>query len=339
MKSHSPPPVPSASSVRPSPLFAYDGFHHYLPIPDDLFRAGIYVTSAGRGVVHPGECYPPAPHPQLYQFKWSEGRILPEFSFILITSGTGMFESRATGQIPIGAGMAILLFPGTWHRYQPDPDVGWTEQWIQFNGEFVHRLWEQKMIAPERAVLRPAELRAVQSVLERLLNQIHIDSYSNSLFHSMQALSVLTLALCDAPVASSAWPKTPPKAPKDPLVAAALDIIWTRSHQVLSVEDVAALLGVNRRTLERRMAATLGRSVLDEIISCRFSRAERLLRETELPIKTVVSLAGFGSVESLRQVFVKRTQLPPAEYRRHLTRPLKNRGDGQGENILPTISP
>ena len=63
------------------------------------------------------------------------------------------------------------------------------------------------------------------------------------------------------------------------------------------------------------MSAVMGRSVLDEIIRCRFSRAERLLRETQLPIKTVVALAGFGSAENLRHVFLSRTKLSPSEYR------------------------
>ena len=61
-----------------------------------------------------------------------------------------------------------------------------------------------------------------------------------------------------------------------------------------------------------------GRSVLDEIIRCRFSRAERLLRETDLPLKTIVNLAGFGSFENLRQAFIARTGLAPAAYRTRL---------------------
>ncbi len=38
------------------------------------------------------------------------------------------------------------------------------------------------------------------------------------------------------------------------MIAAARDIIWTRSHKVFSVTDVFEALGVERRTLERRFA-------------------------------------------------------------------------------------
>jgi transcriptional regulator GlxA family with amidase domain len=66
------------------------------------------------------------------------------------------------------------------------------------------------------------------------------------------------------------------------------------------------------------MLAGRGHSVLDEIIQCRFTRAERLLRETSLPLKTIVDLAGFGSPENMRQVFLARVKLSPLDYRRQV---------------------
>ena len=71
----------------------YDGFFHYLPVTDNAIRWGIYVTGAGRGVVAPGQRYPPASHPSLYRLDWQRGRTLAEFQMILITDGRGVFES------------------------------------------------------------------------------------------------------------------------------------------------------------------------------------------------------------------------------------------------------
>src|SRR2546423_781954 len=96
-----------------------ESFHHYLPIPDSLFHSGIYVTSAGLGIVHPGEEYPPAQHPSLYHFTWNDGRTLPEFSLLMVSDGCGIFESREAGRLPVEAGTVILIFPGVWHRYRP----------------------------------------------------------------------------------------------------------------------------------------------------------------------------------------------------------------------------
>ncbi|HEY8902439.1 MAG TPA: hypothetical protein VIM48_01950, partial [Chthoniobacterales bacterium] len=61
--------------------------HHYLPIDDELMRSGFYVTSVGHSAVPAGSSYPPVTHPSLYDFRWEDGRVLPEFSLMIITSG------------------------------------------------------------------------------------------------------------------------------------------------------------------------------------------------------------------------------------------------------------
>ncbi len=283
---------------------------------DELLRSGAYVTSAGRRGVKAGEPYPPDQHPSLYHFNWATGRTLPEFGLLLVTQGQGLFETRKTGKVALASGQAIVLFPGVWHRYRPDPMTGWSERWVQFNGTFIHTLLEQKLITPETAVLRPLNPIAVAHSLDRVIDDVHRDPSVNSLHLSLLALGALGLAI-DHPLAAQ-----PPKAKRsdggstnDPLVERALDYIWTRNHKVLSVSDVAAAVGTTRRTLERRMVSANGRSVLEEIVRCRFSRAERLVRETTLPIKSIVELAGFGSMENLRHAFVSRTRLSPRAYR------------------------
>ncbi|MEJ0001222.1 MAG: AraC family ligand binding domain-containing protein [Verrucomicrobiota bacterium] len=129
-------------------------FHHYLPIAEKLFHDGFYVTGAGCEQSAPGATYPPRKHPALYQFTWAEGRIYPEFGIVLITEGKGVFESKEMGRRTLQAGQVILLFPGIWHRYRPDPGTGWTEKWIQFNGEFAHRLLDHGILSTTRRSCR-----------------------------------------------------------------------------------------------------------------------------------------------------------------------------------------
>jgi len=283
-----------------------------------MARSELYLIGAGRQTILPGELYPPVPHstPVLYHFNWRDGRILPEFSIILIARGSGTFESRETGLIKIDEGTGMFLFPGVWHRYCPNPSTGWSEKWIQFSGTFPHRLVEQSIINPKSPVFRPFAPRILNDTMDSLLARVHCDPSSNTPELSFHAMSVLTLALSD-PLPGRAREDT---VARDPIVEAALDHIWSCGDPVLSVEAVVKATGVVRRRLERRMRAARGHSVLDEIIHCRFSRAARLLRETELPIKTVVALAGFGSAENLRHVFLCRTKLSPSEYRRQARR-------------------
>lgn len=295
-------------------------FHCYPPIPDEVFHGGIYVTSVGRGAIGPGEAYPPVRHPALYHFDWSQGRVLPEFSLMLVSAGRGVFESRATGRVAVRAGTALLLFPDVWHRYAPERETGWTETWVHFNGEFAHRLLEEGVIAPERAVIPLPDPAPVGLAFARLIDQVRAAPAANSLLVSLLAMGALAAAIDpgggQGPDFARGQASSIKKTDTDLLVAAARDYIWTRSHKILTVPAVVEALGVERRTLERRFAARTGHTVLAEIVRCRFRRAERLLSETDLPIKTVVSLAGFGSAENLRQVFVKETGLSAAAYRK-----------------------
>jgi AraC-like DNA-binding protein len=289
-------------------------FHHYLPIMDDIFHDGFYITSGGCGVIRASQPYPSAGHPQLYDFDWREGRVLPEFALILISAGAGIFQQVKMPPVSVRKRSVILLFPGVWHRYRPEPATGWTEKWFQFNGEFAHRLLERGLITPEAPVLRPRNFSEIEHRLDRMLQRIHQNPTSNSLVLSLEAQGIISqLFAPDEPVQRRSEPSS---GQEDPLVATALSYIWTHNHRTISVEDVARHAAVNRRTLERHFSDVLGQSVLEQIIQCRFSRAERLLRETNLSIKSIVSLAGFGTEENMRKTFINRTQRSPAFYRK-----------------------
>ena len=117
----------------------------------------------------------------------------------------------------------------------------------------------------------------------------------------------------------------------------ALEIIWSQSDRPLSVADIARQLPVTRRTLDRRFAEAIGHSVLEEINTCRLSRAKQLLKETDLPVKNVARLAGFSSAERMRVLFVERVGMSPTEYRRHAgsmspkSSDSASKGTGKGE--------
>jgi AraC-like DNA-binding protein len=304
---------------------AYE-FYHYLPVNDDAMRWGIYITGAGRGSIPVQQAYPSEGHPSLYQFNWKQGRTLPEFQGILITEGQGKFDSRSTGGQSVQPNTLILLFPGIWHRYRPDPATGWTERWISFNGEMAHGLMNQGLIRPEKALCACADPEELTRRFDRLLGRVHRNPTENSILlsmHAMDLIAELTEQTLDKPLPSGARASgLVVDSVNDALVAQAMDLIWTHSHRPLSVAYLAAQLPCTRRTLERRFLAARQHSILDEINACRLSRARRLLRETELSVKTVAFLAGFTSSERMRVAFLNQEGCPPDQYRKkHRKRP------------------
>ncbi len=295
-------------------------FYHYLPVNDDAMRWGLYVTGAGRGRIPAKQTYPPEGHPSLYQFDWKRGRTLPELQLILITDGRGVFESRVTQEISIEPNTLIVLFPGVWHRYRPDSSTGWQERWISLSGETTHRLMSYGLIHPEKAVRPVIDVAKLASTFDGLLDRIDTHPTENSILLSLRAMNLVAEAseqTLDEPLPSAAQASERSKTVSDTLVAQALDLIWTHSHRPLSVEYLAEQLPCTRRTLERRFAIEHGHPIHEEIITCRLSRARRLLRETDLPIKTVVFLAGFTSRERMRLAFQHGEKCSPDQYRRN----------------------
>jgi AraC-like DNA-binding protein len=316
-------------------LCAQDAYFHYLPVDEETINSGMYVTGLGRATIHAGDRYPPSGHPILYQFDWARGRTLPEFQLVMLTDGAGEFESEATGNVRLEGAALLFLFPGVWHRYRPDPKVGWKERWISFNGDLLHRLFESALFGPRLAVSVPHDPAGLAARWDRMFGLVRGKAVQHPALLAFQALALISDAVADHiedAIETGAVPRDTAAQSKfdDPIVQRALELIWTHSHHPMSVSDIARQLPVTRRTLDRRFVDATGHSVLDEINACRLSRAKRLLAETDLPVKTVARLAGFSSTERLRVTFVEREGTSPTVFRKRVLQMRQGSEGGQG---------
>ena len=101
----------------------------------------------------------------------------------------------------------------------------------------------------------------------------------------------------------------------DPSVASALRFIKDHAAQPIDVSHVIEHAGVSRRTLERRFARVLDRSISSAITQCRLERAKRLLLETDLPSGRVATGAGFGTIKTFNRVFRRAAGVSPQRFR------------------------
>ena len=100
----------------------------------------------------------------------------------------------------------------------------------------------------------------------------------------------------------------------------ALDAVRTTLGETHSLDSVAELAGLTRRTFTRRFQKSIGTSFGDWLTSQRIELAQRLLEATEKSMDVVAYEAGFGSAASLRQHFAARLRTSPAQYRREFSR-------------------
>ncbi|MDA8425028.1 MAG: AraC family transcriptional regulator, partial [Treponema sp.] len=101
----------------------------------------------------------------------------------------------------------------------------------------------------------------------------------------------------------------------DPLVSKAATFIKTRAHEGIDVGDVLAVVPSSRRALETRFRAAMGRSLHEEIVRVRLTRARRLLRETELTLEEVAAESGFGGLQRFHAAFRAAEGVSPGAWR------------------------
>ncbi|HPA18815.1 MAG TPA: AraC family transcriptional regulator [Verrucomicrobiae bacterium] len=292
-------------------------FFRYLPVSDRTARWGVYLTGCGHVRVSEKGEHPPLGHPELYRFRWEQGRVLPEYQFIYLTRGQGVFETAAAGTQALRAGDLIVLFPGMWHRYRPASGSPWETLWIGLDGDHVHRLVAQGFLAEGRPLIHVGANKGLRDAYLRLLEVVRGENEVNPLLLAAYAMEILAWIL--APSQPEApRPATAPfaKPVRDRFVAEAVRFIWSHGQPELAAAEVAAHLPIARRSLERRFQRVLGHTILEEILRCRLERARRLLAETDMPLKAIAFAAGFSCAERMSKVFRRAEGISPAEYRR-----------------------
>lgn len=109
----------------------------------------------------------------------------------------------------------------------------------------------------------------------------------------------------------------------DETVARALGVALRTLAQNPGVEAVARQTGVSRRTLEMRFRAAFGQGPAEVFRARRIEEARRLLAETDLTTAEVAARVGCASVQAFTTLFREACGMPPAGYRRSLSRSRK----------------
>lgn len=287
--------------------------------PADFFRYGAatpeaeawgaLVTGGGRFAALPQQPYPPAGHPSDHAFSWERGRVLGAFQVVFVAEGTGEFESRATGRLAIGAGSALLLFPGTWHRYRPGAESGWVEKWVEIGGPLVGRLLAEGTFNPRQPVLaitRRAELEGTLDAIQRLLL---LDSAGYA--PELAAHAVMLLALLRA----SRQEQKPL-----PAIASAVEeakrMMEDITRDPLPMPELARALGVSYSYFRREFRRRTGISPRQYQLRLRMQRAQRLLGASDDSLKQIADRLGFSSAYHLSLAFKAEFGLAPSHWRR-----------------------
>lgn len=283
----------------------------YLPLPDGRPLWGVAITGAGFTRIAPGGAYPPKQfhHPSDHMFTWDKGRVLETWQLLLIHKGSGWFESKPTGRQRCHAGTVFILFPGVWHRYKPDPKIGWTDSYIELVGPVPDQLREAGLLRPRRAVFHLGAQPELTECFERvhLLARNQPAGYASQLATS--SLQILSLILSLAQTAQGA-----PRRDHE-VVRRAQALLAERYDQPFRISQLARELGIGYSYFRRIFRLHTGLSPKKYVAQLRFRRVQTMLRTTPLTIKEIADRLNYHSPYHLSAEFKRHTGQSPTRWR------------------------
>lgn len=283
--------------------------HQYLVKSPEADLWGLAVTGCGRQSCAAGSAYPPPGHPADHHFGWANGRVLGACQVIFIAEGAGVFESRATGLVPVGAGMAMLVFPGVWHRYAPDPAKGWSEQWIELQGPVLDALLARGMLTAARAVIRVERAVKLGALLQEIEARLQDSAAGSAPEGAALGLHVLAL-LVEAERLNS------PARPMTGFVARAERLLQDAVDQPPAIPDVARKLGVAYSHFRREFKRHTGLAPYQYVRRLRLEKARRLIGSSTESLQVIADRLGFASPYHLSAAFKQHYGQSPSCWRR-----------------------
>ena len=102
----------------------------------------------------------------------------------------------------------------------------------------------------------------------------------------------------------------------DRRVAPAMSLIHSGPQRSLTVDQLAAKVGLSRSRFTERFSRVVGESPRDYIARVRMLRAAHMLKEGRMPVAAVALATGYESESSFNKAFKRFHRIPPGQFRR-----------------------
>lgn len=102
---------------------------------------------------------------------------------------------------------------------------------------------------------------------------------------------------------------------QDQTVSKAIRFIREHASENIYVADIAKHAGTSLSSLQAKIKATLGRSLIEELNRVRIQKAQNLLAISDMPMSLIAEHCGFSNSQRLSIQFRKSTKLTPTAYR------------------------
>ena len=253
----------------------------------------------------------------LYQFGWE--RTGPAHSygpharnhylFHYIIAGRGVLLANDK-EYEVGPGHGFLVVPGQITTYRSDQADPWEYTWLEFDGLRAHESLHLAGVGGSQPIYTARSAAAGRRLQDEML---YIVNHSDASPIHLIAHGYLFL---DQLVQSSADRHSPNEHRlRDFYIKEALTFIEQNFQRDISIEQIAAVCGLNRSYFGKVFRDAVGESPQAYLLHYRMARAAQLLKETRLPIGEIAAQVNYPNQLHFSRAFKNVHGVSPREYR------------------------
>lgn len=236
------------------------------------------------------------------------------YLFHYVISGTGTLlannAKEETVTYPIKSGQGFMIFPGQITTYYADSILPWEYTWIEFDGLRV----KEALNLTDLSMNSPVYHSHSRDLREKLQEEmLYIAQHGKeSPFHLIGHLYLFFDYLTQS---SKSTKLVQSSKMSDYYIKEAIHYIEQNFQNNITIEEIAALCGINRSYFGKIFRKAIGRSPQEFLMNYRMVKATELLKLTSLSIAEIGCAVGYENQLHFSRAFKTIYGVSPREWR------------------------
>ena len=242
------------------------------------------------------------------EYQWGPG-VRDHYCIHHILSGRGYYSAGDTSCC-LTAGDTFIIYPGAEVKYYADKDEPWEYAWAGFMGTDAASIIRNTDFTKEKPYIRSGRIPGgeIRSGIEKIY------SAKGNTYEATVAMAGALYSLLAVFIHYSDKEEKEKDAQMTYVEKAEIYIETNYSYPI-TVEDIAAYVGISRSHLFRSFQTYMGKSPKEYLSEYRIRQACHLLKETGLSVSTIAYSVGFENNLYFSKAFKKQKKVSPSEYR------------------------
>ena len=236
------------------------------------------------------------------------------YLFHYVLSGTGtLMANNSKGETrtySVKSGQGFMIFPGQINTYIADEQLPWKYMWIEFDGLRV----KEALSVTDLCKYAPVYHSHSKELREKLADEMLyiVNHPQESSFHLIGHLYLFLDYLLQS---AKSTKLVSSGRMSDYYIKEAINYIEQNFQNNISIEDIAAVCGINRSYFGKIFRNSIGRSPQEFLMNYRMVKATELLKLTSLSIADVGSAVGYENQLHFSRAFKNIYGVSPREWK------------------------